>query len=110
MYQQYIEVADEQTVYLALSLVALQVRLYAFRGIMYMDLSSGDDYIFAGKRVIQNTWLLPSFMTEQYGNIRFESYKADGDDYVWWDGFNEKFRLMVYTPDEVKAMEKQETE
>ena len=105
MYQQYIEVTEEQTAYLAVSTISLSIRFYSFRGLMYMDLSYGDDYIFAGKRVIQNSWLLPSYMNEEYGNVRFESYKADGDDYVWWDGFNEKFRLMVYTPEEVKAME-----
>ena len=39
------------------------------------------------------------------GNIRFETYQSDGNDYVWWEGFNTKFRLTAYTEDEIKEME-----
>ena len=51
-----------------------------------------------------NEWLLPNYVAEGIGNIRFETYAADKDDYVWFEGFNSKFRLVSYNADEIGAL------
>ena len=61
---------------------------------MYVDISQNTYSIVSGKRVMANQWLLPNYVAEGIGNLRFETYKADGDDYVWYEGFNTKFRLV----------------
>ena len=108
MEQIYIEVQEEQTTSVSVNGMSYTLRFYPFRDLMYMDLTQNDIDIIMGKRVISNKWLIPSYVAEGTGNIRFEAYKADGDDYVWWEGFNTKFRLMVYTDEEIKELEKAE--
>ena len=109
MEQRYIGVQEEQTASISVNGASYTIRLYPFRDLMYMDLTQNDVDIIRGKRIITNKWLIPSYVAEGNGNVRFESYKSDGDDYVWWEGFNTKFRLMVYTDEEIKALEEKET-
>ena len=108
MTQRFIENAEEQEVSFNLNGETFLFRFYAFRDLMYMDLRHNDEYVAAGKRVMANQWLLPSYVAEGVGNFRFETYKADGDDYVWWEGFNVKFRLVSYTADEIAELESEE--
>ena len=72
---------------------------------MYADISQDTTQIANGKRMIPNKWLLPNYVAEGAGNIRFETYKSDGEDYVWWEGFNVKFRLCSYTAEEIAELE-----
>ena len=104
MQQQYLSVSEEQTVYVRLGGRTYKVRFYPFRELMYMDIILDEEYVVAGQRVIPNQWLIPEYLTGEYGNFRFETYEADGDDYVWWEGFNVKFRLCCYSEAEVEEI------
>lgn len=111
MTQRYLDKVEDQTAYYMLGRQSFSFRFYPFRGLMYMDIARGDVDIVNGKRVLPNRWLLPEYVAMEVGNLRFETYVADGDDYVWWEDFNTKFRLMDYTADEfaeVRALEKEE--
>ena len=105
MQQQFIEKSPSQTVFVSLGVGVMRFNFYAFRDIMYVDIFMNDTYIYAGRRIIANQWLLPSYLTGEYGNIRFETYKSDENDYVWWEGFNDKFRLMAYSSEEYQEIE-----
>ena len=70
---------------------------------MYADVRIGNQYVVAGKRVMANQWILPLYVTAG-GNFRIETYAADRDDYVWYEGFNTKFRLVVYSGEEMAEM------
>ena len=63
------------------------------------------EYIVAGKRVMSNQWLIPHYIKRIGGNFRFEAYESDSDDYVWYTGFNTKFRLTVYNASEIDGMD-----
>ena len=110
MIQQTIQNREEQTVHFLSGNRTYRLNLYEFRGLMYMDCLRGEDYIFAGRRVMANQWILPRYVAEGESNIRFETYKADEDEYVNWEGFNTKFRLMIYSSDEIAEMEKESEE
>ena len=105
MLQKQIGQREEQQFSVSMGNTTFQLRLYAFRDLMYMDLLQGGEYVFAGKRVMANQWILPSYLAEDRGNLRFETYKADDKDYVWYKEFNTKFRLMIYTASEFKEVE-----
>lgn len=109
MTQKYLNVTEEQTANFMIGGRGFLLRLYPFRKLMYMDLTEGDNVIFSGKRVIQNRWILPAHIAQGVGNLRFETYPSDKNDYVWWDGFNTKFRLMVYTFDELPKDEEEDS-
>lgn len=96
---------EEQNLRISLGSSVYNTRIYAFRGLMYMDISRNGEYIVAGKRVMANQWLLPHYVVDSGGNFRFETFQADRDDYVWYDGFNTKFRLTSYRTEELEAME-----
>lgn len=108
MEQRDIGIQEEQTLGISVNGASYTFRFYPFRNLMYMDLTQNEIDIIRGKRVIPNKWLIPNYVAEGSGNVRFETYDADGDDYVWWEGFNTKFRLMVYTDDEIKVLEEEE--
>jgi hypothetical protein len=112
MTQRFILKVEDQTKVLAINGKSFQFRFYAFRDLMYVDISqaarNGDNSIVNGKRIMANRWLLPNYVAEGIGNIRFETYEADGDDYVWYEGFNTKFRLVSYTDAEIKQIEEEE--
>lgn len=110
MTQRYIEQVEDQTVSLSINGTSFVFHFFAFRNLMYADISRMDTTVANGKRVMANQWLLPNYVAEGIGNIRFETYESDGDDYVWYDGFNTKFRLFSYTDDEIKAMEEESEE
>ena len=103
--QRFIQTIEDQEVNLALNGRTFHFHFFAFRDLMYVDVSRRSMVIFNGKRVMANQWILPNYIAEGIGNIRFETYASDGDDYVWWEGFNHKFRLVSYTDDEIKQME-----
>lgn len=105
MTQRYIENVEDQTVNLSINGTSFVFHFFAFRSLMYVDISQNSNSIVNGKRVMANQWLLPNYVAEGIGNLRFETYKADGDDYVWYEGFNAKFRLVSYTDEEIKKME-----
>ena len=84
------------------------IRFYDFRDLTYCDITYGDEIIVAGKRVMANQWLIPRYMTGEGGNVRFETYEADKDEYVHHTGFDTKFRLCAYSADEIAEMEKTE--
>ena len=106
--QRFIQEIEEQEISLAINGRTFHFRFFPFRSLMYVDISRRGEAIYNAKRIISNKWLLPNYVAEGIGNIRFETYASDGDDYVWWDGFNTKFRLVSYTDDEIKAMEEEE--
>lgn len=105
MVQQELLIQAEQEGYIGCNGTQIMFRLFAFRGIMYMDITIGDEAIVLARRVIPNQWLLPNYVAQGMGNIRFETYKSDGNDYVWWEGFNTKYRLTSYTEEEIAEME-----
>lgn len=96
---------DEQYVYTTLSSRPYTFRFYVFRDLLYMDISSRGEYLAVGQRVMANQWLIPDYMANQYGNMRFETYAADANEYVTPEGFNLKFRLRGYSAKEIAAME-----
>lgn len=100
----YIPKGDDVTVWVTLERQTFKLRIYLFRGLTYADISTDAGYVVVGLRVIQNQWLIPSYMSGG-GNFRFESYKSDEDDYVEPSGFNTKFRLMSYTSEEITKLE-----
>ena len=108
MTQRYILNLEEQNENLSINGRAFHFRFFAFRNLMYVDISRNQTAIVNAKRVMANQWLLPNYVAEGIGNIRFETYKSDGDDYVWYEGFNTKFRLVTYTDAEIKKMEEEE--
>lgn len=108
MTQRYLSNSEEQEQTLAINGRSFHFRFFAFRNLMYVDISRNKQSIANAKRIISNQWLLPNYVAEGIGNIRFETYKADGDDYVWYDGFNTKFRLVTYTDAEIKKMDENE--
>lgn len=104
MTQRNILQVPEQTARISIMGARFSFHFLAFRNLMYMDISEGDRVLVTGKRVMSNAWLIPSYEAEGIGNIRFETYKSDRDDYVWYDEFNTKFRLVSYSDAEIKAM------
>lgn len=105
MTQRYLEVIEEQTTSLSINGKSFTFHFFAFRNLMYVDISRNGENIVISKRVMPNKWLIPEYVATGIGNIRFETYKADEDDYVWWEGFNTKFRLVSYKADEIKELE-----
>jgi hypothetical protein len=105
MTQKNIQKIEEQRVTVSINGRMFNFRFFAFRNLMYVDISRNGEDIVLGKRVIANQWLLPNYVAEGIGNIRFDTYASDGDDYVWYDDFNVKFRLTTYTDEEVKELE-----
>ena len=99
---------EEQETGLTIGSVQYNIRLFAFRNMMYIDISENNQDIVLGKRVMPNVWIVPDYATQGEGNMRFECYKADGNDYVWWEQFNSKFRLTTYTQAEIDEMEPKE--
>lgn len=107
--QRYIQAIEDQMVNLAINGRSFNFHIFAFRGLMYIDVSRKGVAIYNGKRVMANQWILPPYIAEGIGNIRFETYDSDGTDYVWWEGFNQKFRLVTYTDAEIKNMGKEQS-
>lgn len=110
MTERHIANVEDQTTYLSINGKSFSFRFYAFRGLMYVDITRNDENLVTGKRVMANRWLLPEYIATGIGNIRFETYKADGDDYVWYEGFNTKFRLVSYRENEIEEMEAESAE
>lgn len=94
--------ASEQVIYITVGAKVYQLRIYAFRELMYYDIAEGETNIASGQRVMANIWLLPNNIGIKNGNIRFESNAADRDDYIWWEKFNDSYRLMAYNQAEYK--------
>jgi hypothetical protein len=105
MTQRYIERVEDQTVSFSISGKTFMFHFFAFRGLMYVDVSRQGEYLIRAKRIMPNRWLIPEYMTNSIGNIRFETYKADEEDYVWYEEFNTKFRLMSYRASEIADLE-----
>jgi hypothetical protein len=105
MTDRYLNTEEEQETTISMGGRSFRIRFYPFRNLMYMDLSDGEESVFNGKRVMANQWILPNYIAEDVGNMRFETYASDSEDYVWWAGFNTKFRLVSYTPDEIAEIE-----
>ena len=106
--QRFIQTIEDQVVNLAINGRTFNFHFYPFRGLMYMDVTRKGTPIYSGKRVMANQWLISHYIAEGIGNIRFETYAADDEEYVWWEGFNNKFRLVSYTDEEIKQMEEEE--
>ena len=106
--QRFIQTIEDQTITLAVNGKSFSFHFFAFRGLMYVDVKRRGEFILAAKRVMANQWILPNYIAEGIGNIRFETYASDGDDYVWYDGFNVKFRLVSYTDAQIKQIEAEE--
>ena len=104
MTERYLEQSEDQYADFSINEKSFYFHFFVFRGLVYMDVSTDDEPIVTGKRVLPNTWLLPSYIAEGVGNLRFETYRADKDDYVWYEGFNDKFRLVSYTDEEIKEI------
>ena len=110
MTQRNIANTADQTTVLSINGKSFTFRFFAFRGLMYVDITRNDVKIVTAKRVMANRWLIPEYAAVDIGNIRFETYKSDGDDYVWYDEFNTKFRLVSYRAKEIAAMEAKSAE
>ena len=93
---------EVQTLRLALGGVPYIFRFYPFRSLMYVDITKVKNVIVAGKRVMVGEWLVPPYMSNEDGNVRFEAWAPDRESYVWYEGFNTKFRFMVYGADELE--------
>lgn len=105
MTERYLADVEEQDADFSIGSRSWHFHFYPFRGLMYVDIKRNGEYVLAGKRLMANRWILPNYVAEGYGNLRFETYASDGDDYVWWEGFNVKFRLVSYTDEEIKELE-----
>ena len=105
MTERYLDITEDQDTTLSIGNRSWHFHFYPFRSLMYVDVTRNGEYILAGKRLMANRWILPNYVAEGHGNLRFETYVSDGDEYVWWEGFNEKFRLVSYTDKEIKEMD-----
>ena len=105
MDQIFLNNTEDQTSSITIDGETFAFHFYPFRDLMYVDIYQSDELIVAGKRVMANRWLIPEYFVSEMGNLRFETYRADGKDYVWWDGFNVKFRLMAYSASEIETLE-----
>lgn len=92
---------DDLSTIISLGNGTYTLRLYAFRELIYADVLENDKYVVSGKRVMLGEWIIPPYLVQGRGNIRFEAYAADSDDYVWYTGYNTKFRLVGYTAKEI---------
>lgn len=110
MIEEWLLNEEEQNQTIPIGERVYSIRLYAFRSLMYIDIKRDDIDIITGKRVMTNAWLLPSYEAADNGNMRFETYSADKNSYVWWEDFNNKFRLCAYGADEITEMEKEDKE
>lgn len=110
MTQRHIANVEDQTTYLSINGKSFSFRFFAFRGLMYVDVTHQDVKVVTGKRVMANRWILPEYVATGIGNIRFETYRADEDEYVWYEGFNTKFRLVSYRANEIEEMESESAE
>lgn len=104
MYQIGLSVRKENDFFFSIQPTLYRFHMYEFRSVMYLDLLQDDEYIYAGKKVLINQWLIPPVVSVEGGNLRFEAYKADGDSYVWWEDLNKKFRLVGYDASEMKEL------
>lgn len=109
MTQRYIGNVEDQAVSLSINGKTFSFHFFAFRNLMYVDISRNGEYLVRAKRVMPNRWLIPEYSATGIGNIRFETYKADEEDYVWYDEFNTKFRLVSYRANEIEEMESAES-
>lgn len=110
MGQRNLVVTSEQTARISLGGQSIALHFFPFRELMYVDISIGSQSIVYGKRVLPNQWLLPNYVAEGRGNMRFETYASDGQDYVWWEGFNKKFRFCAYNVKELAELESKQEE
>lgn len=97
-------IREDQTIFVSIGGGMFEIRFYAFHKLMYADIIQDGEYIVAGQRVITNSWLLPEYLSDINGNFRFECNEVDGDDYVWYEDYNTKFRFCCYTPSEIAEM------
>ena len=95
---------ETQDVRIPIGSSVYNVHIFPFRNLMYIDIMRDGEYVVAGKRVMSNQWLIPHYIKKIGGNFRFEAYESDSDDYVWYTGFNTKFRLTVYNASEIDGM------
>lgn len=105
MTQRYLLNLPEQEMDITLKSTNFHLRFYSFRNLTYVDIHRGQVPMCLGKRVMANWWLFPEYISHTYGNVRFETYKSDGDDYVWYEGFNTKFRLMAYSVSDMEQLD-----
>lgn len=76
-------------------------RLHVFRDMMYASIYADNEPIILGQRCVQNLWLIPRGLVPDKGNFRFE---VNGEDYPWWEDFNNGTKLVYYTRDEIAEM------
>ena len=105
--EQYLVKKARQTVWITIKSTTFEISLFPINSVMYISVrTSPNDVIVASRRIVANEWLLPSYKVISSGNFRFEVYSADADEYVWYDGFNDKFRFCWYTNEEIAEMER----
>lgn len=92
----------DQSVWITLKDTTCLLRIYEFGDLVFVDVKVDDDYVLAGHRVMCNSWILPAYVAVDRGNIRFEAYAPDANEYVSVSGFNDKFRLAYYLSDEIE--------
>ena len=110
MTERYLDNVEDQEQTFTIRNASFRFRFFVFRNLMYMDINMRGEPIVRGKRVMANRWLIPEYYGEGIGNIRFETYKADSEDYVWYKDFNTKFRLVSYTAAEIAEMQEEESQ
>lgn len=77
-------------------------RLHVFREMMYATIYADNELVISGQRCVNNAWLIPDGYMPEKGNFRFE---VNGENYPWWENFNESTNLVYYTADEISRME-----
>ena len=95
---------NDQTFWISVGNGTVNVRLYEFRGLMYVDVSRGFERIITGHRVIPNAWLLPYASLGGNGNFRLETRRPDACEYPSYKDFNTKFVFCYYTQEEIESM------
>lgn len=76
-------------------------RFHVFHDIMYASVYVENEPVVLGQRCVQNLWLIPSGHVPEKGNFRFE---VNGEDYPWWENFNNGSNLIYYTAKEISEM------
>lgn len=81
--------------------ILYRFRLHVFRDMMYATIYADNELVIAGQRCVNNAWLIPYGYMPDRGNFRFE---VNGDEYPWWENFNDGTNLIYYTADDIIRM------
>lgn len=81
--------------------ILYRFRLHVFRDMMYASVYADNELVVAGQKCVSNAWIVPEGYMPEKGNFMF---LVNGEDYPWWENFNNGVNLVYYTADEVSEM------